>query len=98
MNNDTTATADRQTEDVTWFEPTPAELRAKADAMEANSAKANKGKVYILSYSGTAIIHDGFVGSNMRFSEKREATEAEVKALCTIPEFAAYLKKVRGEA
>lgn len=74
---------------------TPQELRAQADAMEAESAKANEGKVYVSQW-GVIAVHDGNKSWN-HLAKEREASEAEVQTLCTIPEFAAYLKKVRGE-
>jgi hypothetical protein len=77
---------------------TPAELRAKADAMDQETAYARKGKVLISQYTGMACIHQGDASYERAVADYREATEAEIQALCTIPEFAAYLKKVRGEA
>ncbi len=72
------------------------ELREQADRLDRETATADKGKVFIMTYSGLAYIHTGDTIDNYPLSDKREASEAEVQALCTIPEFKAHLDRVRG--
>ncbi len=73
------------------------ELREQADRLDREAAESQKGKVIIEPYTGGAFICDGT--RLVSFSKDcREASEAEVQALCTIPEFQAHLKRVRGEA
>lgn len=79
---------------MTNLTPTPESLRAEATRIEQASAQSNRGKVFVL-YTGVAI-HNGET-YNQFLVDNREATEAEVIALCVIPEFKAYLDKVRGE-
>lgn len=74
------------------------ELRAQAEKLEAEQAKANRGRVTISPYDGSAWIHDGSVAMEGMTRGHREAADAEIQALRTIPEFAAYLAKIRGEA
>jgi hypothetical protein len=78
---------------------TPQELRAEADRLDQEAAQANRGIVYVYKYSGWAIVHDGGVSDQRRSQDPdyREATVDEVKALQTIPEFAAYLEKMRAK-
>lgn len=78
-------------------QPTAAELRAQAEAIEAEHAAMNRGKVFISQYSGMAAIHDGTGTDEFVLVQGwREASEAEVQALLSIPEFASRLDRVRG--
>ncbi len=76
---------------------TPTELRAEAQRIENEAAQPLRGKVYIYTTTGSWILHTGKPESGPHpLIESREATEAEVQALCQIPEFAAYLESVRA--
>ncbi len=75
---------------------TATELREQADRLDRETSAADKGKVFIMTYSGLAYIHTGATVDNYPLSDKREASEAEVQALRVVPEFAAHLDRVRG--
>ncbi len=75
---------------------TPQELRAEADRLESEAANAYRGKVYISDLSGQAHVHVGNKDSEYVRKYYREATETEILALRTIPEFAAHLDRIRG--
>lgn len=81
---------------------TPSELRAEADRLEDQDNAKEAGKVFIETVHGIPWIHKGTAHDQKHFdlcrTIFRPATESEVEALCTIPEFAEHLKKVRGEA
>ncbi len=72
------------------------ELREQADRLDREAAVTRKGLVLISQWSGMACIHDGSSTDERTFVEYRQASEAEVQALCTIPEFQAHLSRVRG--
>ncbi len=77
---------------------TPQEHRDEADRLEKEASMVYCGKVYISDMSGQPHVHAGNKDSEYLRKYYRDATETEIQMLCTIPEFAAYLKKIRGEA
>lgn len=76
---------------------TPQELRAQADAMEREANKDRIGLVFI-GDGGQIFIHDGSQDREdfVKLCLLRQASDAEIQALRTIPEFAARLDKVRA--
>lgn len=76
---------------------TAADLRAQADAMEKEQALVNRGKVFIDRFNGMGRIHEGTAVHQTLTAGDREASEAELQALRSIPEFSAHLDRVRGK-
>ncbi len=77
---------------------TATELREQADRLDQEHAATKKGKVFIYQGTGGAFVHNGNPSHVSSDFDTRQASEAEVQALCIIPEFQAHLKRVRGEA